>query len=73
MLDKKLALKQLQNEADDAAIYSLLEASEKVEENKKNTSQINHRRETPLCFLPKDNWREQKCKFIQSHFLYDTC
>ena len=35
MLDKKRALKQLQNEADDVAIYSLLEASEKVEENKK--------------------------------------
>ena len=35
MLDKQLALKQLQNEADDVAIYSLLEASEKDEENKK--------------------------------------
>ena len=35
MLDKKLALKQLQNEADDTAIYSLLEASEKDDENKK--------------------------------------
>lgn len=35
MLDKKRALKQLQNEADDAAIYSLLEASEKDDENKK--------------------------------------
>ena len=35
MLDKKRALKQLQNEADDVAIYSLLEASEKVEENKR--------------------------------------
>ena len=35
MLDKKRALKQLQNEADDTAIYTLLEASEKNEENKK--------------------------------------
>jgi len=35
MLDKKRALKQLQNEADDVAIYSLLEASEKDNENKK--------------------------------------
>ena len=35
MLDKKRALKQLQNEADDVAIYSLLEASEKDDENKK--------------------------------------
>ena len=73
MLDKKRALKQLQNEADDVAIYSLLEASEKDDENKKNTSKINHRREAPLCFLSKDNWRKQKCKFIQSHLLYDTC
>ena len=35
MLDKKRALKQLQNEADDVAIYSLLEASEKDDDNKK--------------------------------------
>ena len=35
MLDKKRALKQLQNEADDTAIYTLLEASEKMKRIKK--------------------------------------